>query len=471
MPTTRATAVAACALVILGLVSPPVARSQDRETLWTKTTAEGRVISLTWDKQHPWDAVLTAGGAELVAKYLVEPRREVTEPVARATVRPGDSRTVRFALPETVRGNPIGPVCLFLQLPDRRALPIRRANAKLTDTVGFRYDAWDRQMRLKTQARAVEQALAAAERALAVSTQSIANQQASVASRGWTTLDACATIPAPANLAGARPFDAVPPPEQDDAARRVCVRQVWLANVLISNYVQRTLPERIARSQGARDVEATRASLLGTFDAAFVGTGGDVTELLKAIVDRLGGDNPTVGARLERLREFVRDWSRWSESSKDSRPQFGAADDFLGWPNTAGEVAFRIFGPALAKALDVTWAMEGVPQASTRDLESFLGASLDAYAGCVDDGRKQLATKWDNWQREQASAPQFAASARDFLVRECRQEVGLIDKLKAERVTIEAQLAKAKQAVVAATTVPPLASKPETLNMLSCSQP
>jgi hypothetical protein len=89
----------------------------------------------------------------------------------------------------------------------------------------------------------------------------------------------------------------------------------------------------------------------------------------------------------------------------------------------------------------------------------------------VDDGRKQLATKWNNWQAEQASAPQFAAAARDFLVRECRQEVGLIDKLKAERTAIEAQLARAKQAVTIATTVPALASKPEVLNLLSCSQP
>lgn len=457
--------------VLVGFAGSSPALAQDRETLWTKATAEGRVIALAWDKQHPWDAVLTSGGAELVAKYQVEGRREVTEAIARATVRPGDNRTVRFALPETVRANPIGPVCLFVQLPDRRVLPVRRANAKLADTVGFRYDAWDRQMRQRTQARAAEQAVTNGERALAISTQSLANQEASVASRGWTTLDACTTIAAPANLTSAKPFDALPPLEQDDAVRRVCVRQVWLANDVITNYVQRLLPERLAKLEGARDVEAVRSRLTATFSVAFVGTGGDVTELLKAIVDRLGADNPTVVARLDRLREFVRDWTKWAPSSKEYRPQFGTAGDYLQWPNTASEIAFRIFGPALAKAFNVEWAMEGVPQASTRDLESFLGASLDAYAGCLDDGRKQLATKWNNWQAEQASAPQFAASAREFLVRECRQEVGLIDTLRAERTAIEAQLARAKQAVTIATGVPSLASKPEVLNQLSCSQP
>jgi hypothetical protein len=458
-------------LATLVLLCPSVGLAQDRETLWTRATAEGRVISLAWDRQHPWDAVLTAGGAELIARYLVEPSREVAEPIARATVRPGDNRTVRFPLPDTVRGNPIGPVCLFFQLPDRRVLPIRRANPKLSDTVGFRYDAWDRQMRQKTQVRAADQALANAERALALSTQSLANQEASVASRGWTTVDACAAIAAPANLASVRPIDAVPLLEQDDAARRVCVRQVWVGNEVISNYVQRLLPERLAKLEGTRDIEAVRPRLLGTFDAAFIGTGGDVVELLKAVVERLGGDNPTVVSRLDGLREFVRDWTRWADTSEDYRPQFGAADDFLSWPSTAAEVSFRIFGPALAKALNVTWAMEGVPPASTRDLESFLGASLDAYAGCVVDGRKQLATKWNNWQAEQASAPQFAASAREFLVRECRQEVGLIEKLRAERATIESQLARAKQTVIVATSAPALASKPEVMNLASCSQP
>lgn len=456
-------------LVSLAFAQPGV--TQDRETLWTKATAEGKVISLAWDKQHPWDAALTTAGAELVAKYLVDGRREVTESLGRAMVRPGDSRTVRFALPDTVRANPIGPVCLFVQLSDRRVLPIRRANAKLTDTVGFRYDAWDRQMRQRTQARAAEQNLVAAERALAVSTQSIANQEASVKSRGWSTLDACTGIAAPANLASAKPFDAVPPLEQDDAARRVCVRQVWLGNDIITNYVQNLLPKRFANDGNSRDVETARSRLMATFSAAFVGTGGEVTELLKAIVDRLGGDNATVQSRMEQLREFVHDWSRFAETSEDYRPQFGKADTFLSWPSTAEEVAFRIFGPALAKALNVLWAIEGVPGATTRDLESFLGASLDAYAGCLEDGRKQLATKWENWQAEQARAPQFATSARDFLVRECRQEVGLIDKLKAERAAIEGQLAKAKQVMTVATTPPALASKPEVLNQISCTQP
>ncbi len=468
----RHVAAAACFAIALGTFGSPSAAAQDRDTLWTKATAEGRVVSLAWDKQHPWDAVLTAQGAELVAKYLAESRREVTEPLARATVRPGDSRTFRFALPDTVRINPIGPVCLFVQLPDRRVLPIRRASPQLGDTAGFRYEAWDRQVRQRTQARTAEANLATAERALAVSAQSIANQEASVASRGWTTLNACDAITAPAAGAVAKPFDAVSPQEQDDAARRTCVRQVWLANELTTNYTQQILPKRLARLEATRDVAEARSSLLATFDSAFVGPGGtDITSLLDAIINRLGTGNATVTARQEQLREFVRDWTRWAATSKEYRPQFGSADAYFGWPSTATEIAFRIFGPALANALKATWAMGDVAAPTARDLESFLGASLDAYGGCVDDGRKQLATKWDTWAKQQASAPQFAAAARDFLVRECRQEVILVDKLKAERVALQAQLARAQQALTTATAVPPLATKAEALNFSSCSQP
>ena len=109
------------------LASALAAAAQDRDTLWTRATAEGRVISLSWDRAHPWDAILTSGGAQLFARYVVEGGKEVTEPLGNATVRPGDTRTVRFPLPDTLRANPTGPVCLLFQLPDRRVLPIRRA--------------------------------------------------------------------------------------------------------------------------------------------------------------------------------------------------------------------------------------------------------------------------------------------------------------------------------------------------------
>jgi hypothetical protein len=120
--------------------------------------------------------------------------------------------------------------------------------------------------------------------------------------------------------------------------------------------------------------------------------------------------------------------------------------------------------------MNAQWAVRDLPQASTRDLESFLGASLDAYAGCVEDGRKQLKTKWENWQAEQRSAPRFSAAARDFLVRECRQETGLLAKLKENHTALEQQLARAQQALAVATAPAALNTKATVLNSLSCER-
>ena len=452
------------------LALPRASAAQDRDTLWTRATAEGRVISLSWDKAHPWDAILTASGAQLVARFVVEGGKEITEPLAQASVRPSDERTVRFPLPETLRANPIGPVCLVIQLPDRRVLPIRRASPQLADTAGFRYDAWDRQVRQRTQARAAEEGVTQAQRALTLSTQSIANQQGTVTSRGWSSVEACSAIPVPVSTAPVRPFDALDPIEHEDAARRTCVRQVWVADLVTANYVQKRLPALMQKYGEARDVEAARSSLEAVFDSAFVGPGGNVTGLLNAIVERLGAGNGTVTARLSQLNDFLRDWTRWSTTAESYKPPFGDANEYLKWPSTAGAAAFRIFAANVAESMNAAWAVRDLPAASPRDLESFLGASLDAYAGCVDDGRKQLKTKWDNWQAEQKSAPQFAAAARDFLVRECRQEVGLLAKLKADHTALEQQLARAQQALTAASAARPLATKPEILNNASCGR-
>jgi hypothetical protein len=459
-------------LIVLTLItasSPALA--QDRDTLWTKIIAEERVVSLSWDKDHPWDAQLTKAGATLMVKYLAAPQREVAEAIGSATVRPGDTRVVRFRLPESISGNPIGPVCLFVQLPDRRTLPIRRANAQLSDTAGFRYDAWDRVLRQRTQARAAEATLASAERALSVSSQSITNQEASVASRGWTTARACDAIPEPALAARAKPFDAVSPAEQSEAAQRSCIRQVWLANNVNSNYVDATLPKALDRLRELRDVVEAQKALRGAFDAPFIGAGtSDLPALLDAILERLGKDNGTVAARRQQLDAFRNDWNRWAPTSKAYRPQIGNASDYLRWNSTALEISFRIFVPGVAKALNASWAIEGVPAATVRDLESFLGASLDAYNGCIEDAGKQLRTKWETWQKELASAPQFAKSAREFLVRECRQEVGLLDKLRAEQVALQQELARAQQALATTTNAPALSSKALTLNTLACGQ-
>ena len=464
--TRRRTTATLVAIALAAACASTAVIAQDKDTLWTKATAEGKVILLSWDKHHPWDAALTMQGAILLAKYRVDARREVTETLAKGVVLPNQDRTIRFRLPDGVQASPAGPVCLLIQLPDRRLLPIRRADRKGDDTVGFRYQPWEQQIREQSQSRAAETAVTAAQNALKISEQSIANQQASITRRGWSTMAACDNVSAPAPTAAARPFDVVAPQEQDDVARRVCVRRTWYGNELVKQIV----PNALKRLASARDAAKARDSL-SELAFPFTGLGGaDIPDLLQQLASVLGNTNGTVIARRQQIQAFLRDWNRWSDGAKAYAPQLGADDDYLRWPSTAGEIAFRIFGPALAKLINADWLTTGTPQATQQDFEAYLGASLDAYAGCVSDGNKQLKIKYDNWQKEQQAAPQFTAAERDFLVRECKQEVGLLDKLKAEHDTLQSQLTRAQQALATATTAAPLPTKALSLNSSACAQ-
>jgi hypothetical protein len=139
----------------------------------------------------------------------------------------------------------------------------------------------------------------------------------------------------------------------------------------------------------------------------------------------------TLSTRETQAAEFRRDWERLLSSMPGYEPHL-TENEVLALPSTAHDVAFRIFGPTLARQIQAEWAVDGVPAATLTDKEGVVGVALDAYFGCLEDGRKQLAIKWENWEALETSAPQRAAAARDFFVRECRQEVSLLEKLRKE---------------------------------------
>ena len=470
MPHLPVRRVAAAAIACVALSSPLPA--QDKDTLWTKVAAQNKTVTLSWDKDHPWDMTLTAQGPELMARYFVDGRREVSESLGRGNKDKNERRTLRFSLPDSMRGSVSGAVCLFFQMPDRRGLPIRRANAQDADTVGFRYEPWDRQMHRAAEITAARERVATAERTLASATQRIDVKAATMKQRGWTDQASCEQVNAPTFVPGPRPYDVVNPAEQDDVARHVCVNRVVMGYVLVDGYIEDRLPKRLPSDPAARDVEAARKALSAAFDPAFAGPKGMTpAALIDAIVERLGRDNATVKARQPQIAEFARDWSKFIPGIKDYVPHLGEPDEYLNWPSTAQQSAFRIFGPDLAKQVHAEWAMQGVPAPTVRDLESFLGSSLDAYAGCVEDSTKQLRTKYEAWDALRSNAPQRAAAARDFLIRECRQEMSALDKMKADLSSLQEQFARDKQALNTAETPIALASSPVVLNTVSCGRP
>jgi len=465
-PLRRSTAI----LIVAAVLIPLAAIAQDKDTLWTKVSAEGKTVTLSWDKNHPWDQMLSAQGAELMATYYTG-NREVAESLGRAPASKADQRTLHFTLPETLRASVSGPVCLFLQAPNRKSLPVRRASSNDADTVGFRYEPWERQIRQASDARTARQLVADATRSLDAATKRVTAKQSSMAQRGWTDGASCEQVAAPSAVLGPRPFDVIDPPAQDDAARRVCVNRVDNGFLVIQDYVE-GLPKTIAAFAESRNVDGARKKLSAVYTAAFAGPQGiEAPELIAGIAARLGADNATLKARQSQIAIFARDWKRWAGTLRGYTPPLGEIDEYLRWPSTASESAFRLFGPDLANKLNAGWAMQGVPAATVRDLESFLGSALDAYDGCVEDSRKQLATKFDNWDALRSSAPQRAAAARDFLVRECRQEVSELEKMKADRATIEQELARDQQTLARVSAAAPLASSPTVLNGVSCQQP
>jgi hypothetical protein len=68
-------------------------------------------------------------------------------------------------------------------------------------------------------------------------------------------------------------------------------------------------------------------------------------------------------------------------------------NEVLALPSTAEDVAFRVFTPTVAKQIQADWLLDGVPAATLRDKEGVGGIALDAYFGCLEDARKQLAIK------------------------------------------------------------------------------
>jgi hypothetical protein len=454
-------------LLTLGVCLGSAASSaQDKDTVWTKASATGAVISLSWDKQHPWDQVLTARGAELIAKYRVESGREVTESLARTAVRSPGERMLRFTLPAGVNANLRGSICLFIQLADRRILPIRRATKQDNDTAGFRYDAWEEQARRRVDAGAAERRVAEARRALDVSTAELANQQAAISARGLGTNESCDGLVGPAAEIGPTPYDIVPPAQQDDVARRVCVRRVWVGRAIYQNFIEEGT-QRLAPMAVSRDLDAAREQLKSPYARVFM-----IPEvagpLLAELRDSMGADHPSVRAHEEQAARFLRDWMRYASTVGQYQPQAGSPTDYLRWPSTAAEAAFRLYGADLARLLHAEWAMVNVPAATATEKEGVVGAALSAYDGCVEDAVKQLRTKYDSWRASQASAPQRATAAREFLVRECRQDITRLAKLKAEQAALEDQLAREQQLLRDKTTSTSLPARPQALNGAAC---
>ena len=454
-------------VVLLGAV----AFAQDKDTVWTKVTAEGSTLTLGWDRNHPWAADLGGRGATLVAKYRLTSRQETLEVLTAPSRSAGkDGRQLRFSLPDALRGDPAGPVCLFFQMPGRRVLPLRRADKHDADTSGFRYEPWERAARQRSSARIAQQRVASAERSLERANKNMRNQEQAASSRGWQSVESCQSVPTPNFTLGERPRQVVPPAEHDGESRRLCVYRALIGNRLRLESAPEALGEDISPLKAARAAEKIRARLSGYFGSAFQGIDTDPVTFIQDLANALGRENATVRARSDEMLAFVDDVGRHGAFPPGYQPRLPNYSNTLGWPSSAGEAVFRLYGKALAHLLDLDWAVEGL-DGNSRDRETVLGAVLDAYSGCVEDARKQFARNWTTWTGLRASASARAEMAKDFLVRECRQEMQTLESVRADRDRFQQQLSAEQAALKLASVVPPVAGRAQNLNTSSCAPP
>ncbi len=352
-------------------------------------------------------------------------------------------------LPETMKGDPMGPVCLYIKLPSQKILPIRRSDGKGNDTARFRDESWEIPVVKRTQNALRRAEVDAIKAALDTKDRDIAAQTEILARKNWQSMEACQAIATPQLHSTERPFDVLDPSQQEDIARRVCISRVVWARDVANNRMK----------EAKTDEEA---------DAAYVKTGSRVVVLsptvgaflLKVWQEKVGESDPDLRSREVEFSPFKRDWDKWAASADDyKKPHFGGyrgGGDFLFLQLESQEADARV----MQMVVDLLRKNPHPTYPSMEDIAGFFGGSMEAYSRCVVDGQKQLQTKYQSWLDLQTKTPELNKAAHDELVAACQRGVTTLSRLKEERKTLADQLALDQKALSDETVVGPVGGGP-----------
>ncbi len=421
------------------------ASAQSRETLETEVSVSGNEVTVKWSKKHPWDQELVARGVSLYAEYrtargpgleCLQARNGVPSSgrhdvgaggcFAGNAVLRGEDRTVRFRLPDRVLAEPLGPVCLQLRLPGQRLLPIRRATKLGDDTARFQIDDWSRIVTARIAQDRLASRRAELGRVMALQAAEVAEQEASNASKGWATAQSCANQ-TPGTVESVRPGRPVAPQELQDAiARQVCV----------------------ARLDGGRQHPALAPPPpMIPFDPAV---------LPEAIRDRW------LKVRGSQLAQYVADWERFGgqvASYKKSFPvpHFGSPAEVIFLQSLAVETRARI-GEASRTGSNM----------DVRDLLGLMGATVEAYDRCVQDGKRQLALNYEASRTLAEMSQTLPERLRIQAVQACRVGVEKLGRMRERFAGFEQELASV-DAELAGFREETLPAKERGLNAIACA--
>lgn len=440
------------ACLVVALVAGGCATSLG-EGVGVQVVARGNTLQLSWDERHGWQNQLSSRGAEVVAEYEVEGRGFVRESVAQGR-REGD-RTMGFTLPTSLRNVPAKEVCLYIQLPGNRLLPVRQA-AGGRDTARFRYAAWEGMVTANVEQRALNEDVQVLSRHLAQLTEQQQRRSSALQQRGWTDPNACGSQQVTRTDAERQPIGVMPAEQREPAARKVCVHRIHMT--------RRGLEQRIAATPPAK-----RLGVLSAYAGSAAHASEVATEMLRLAPSNVV-DTKTLRDRQTQARSLNEDLRRWGPTvGPQFAPPLGKYDDVLMVATESRDANVWFLLQIYGKKEGLS--SEAAPAPSVRDLLGAMGAVLDAYEGCVQDGKRQLDTISAAWADLQARAPQREQRLNEYFAQQCRLEHRQLQELASQEANARAELARSQERLAGRTapTGPSvLPSAPTPLNAVSC---
>ncbi len=407
-------AIVASGVLLSGCVTTSLGNS-----VGTSVEGEGTNLDFLWMAEHPWaTSFQQSGRIRLYAQYRRNGQAVEEE------LGPGRlvaQRQMRFVLPKSLRGVPDGPVCLFLS-PGRNqaAVPVRAASAG--ETARFRDADWDSWVRANSARNSDAQEADELARVLTEAERRIAAQDKALARAGVQRPEDCARMAVPATAVEANPKDIFAPAQQAGASQRICVR----------------------RARNMRNQEYIRAEYR--------------VDIHEAVTQFRPEASATEGAQRQAdARLFLGHWQKWiDQTGADYTPELGSVGEFLPFAGTVG--------PAIKN-----WNIQRKAYPSTPAPPAVVTGLLDSYKGCLEDVGKQVAVKYEAWQRARASQPERDRLYTERKRAECTTQFADQEQLRSRVGELRGELAamKARLGAAAASSDPGATRK--VLNGESCS--
>jgi hypothetical protein len=395
--------------------------------LGVEVMGAGTSIEINWDPLHAWDQQLASKGAQLIAEYSTEGKGLVRETIA--TGLSNGNRSLAFSLPNSLKAPPLGELCLYVQVAGSGALlPIRKSAGGM-DTARFRYAAWDSAVIAETKSRQLSRYTEFLRTEVARLNTLGTQRLVDLTERGWPTQGSCKVEPSGQQKSVKPPLGFFEQNQRDAIARQVCIHRV--------SYGRRLFEAKL----GSTSIE-NRLNIFDLFGGLAVAVP-ETAEIILSLPPSSGGiESRNFDARREQAKKIREDWQKYSSLvGPDYWPPFGGQKDYLRVVSESKSANVHLLRQVYGQKAGLP-----VDQATPAPKDQFgaLGAVVDSYLGCVDDGKKQLDTIANSWIALQSNSPQRQKQIAEYFAQECRREHQSLVDLQADQLKMNRELEELK---------------------------